>query len=64
MTVKLSSALLLLSRFFVGHSHFIKRTVTTTMASSIEESSKTKTPDEKRNNLLAKRFVGLEKNIL
>ncbi|CAF4423835.1 unnamed protein product, partial [Adineta steineri] len=31
--------------------------------SSIEESSKTKSPIEKRDDLLAKRFVGLEKNI-
>jgi hypothetical protein len=33
------------------------------MATSNGDSSKTKTPDEKRDNLLAKRFVGLEKNI-
>jgi hypothetical protein len=33
------------------------------MASSNEESSKTKNPDKKRDNLLAKRYIGLEKNI-
>ena len=52
-----------LSPFFVRHIHLIKRSLTTTMSTSVEESSKTKTPDEKKGNLLAKRYIGLEKNI-
>jgi hypothetical protein len=64
MTTKISSSSLLsLSHFVARHTYFTKRFVTTTMASSIEESSKTKTSDKKRDNLLAKRFIGLEKNI-
>jgi len=33
------------------------------MSSPNEESSKTKTPAKNRDDLLAKRYVGLEKNI-
>ncbi len=42
--------------------NYTKRLLSTTMASPNEELVKTKTP-EKQDNLLAKRFVGLEKNI-
>ncbi len=64
MTKKISfSSLRLLSSFFARHTYLTKRSVTTKMASSNEESSKTKNPDKKRDNLLAKRYIGLEKNI-
>jgi hypothetical protein len=64
MTTKVSSiSLLSLSRFFARHTYLLKRSVTTTMASSNNESLKTKIPEEKQDNLLAKRFVGSEKNI-
>ncbi|CAF1181889.1 unnamed protein product [Adineta steineri] len=52
-----------LSCRFIRHTHFIKRSIVTTIATSTEESSKTKKPIEKRNDLLAKRYIGLEKNI-
>ncbi len=64
MTKKISfSSLLSVSTFFARHTHLTKRTFTATMASSVEESSKTKTPEKKQDNLLAKRYIGLEKNI-
>ncbi|UJR30164.1 hypothetical protein I4U23_017704 [Adineta vaga] len=63
MTRALSTSFLSLSRFLVRHTYFIKRTVTTTMTSSSEEQAKTQIPMEKRDDLLAKRFIGLEKNI-
>jgi hypothetical protein len=59
----LFSSLLSLSSFFARRAQLTKRFVTTTMASSIDESTKTKNPDKKRDNLLAKRYIGLEKNI-
>ncbi len=63
ITKTFSFPLLSLSRLFARHRYFIKRSVTTTMSSSNEESSKTKTPAKNREDLLAKRYVGLEKNI-
>ena len=64
MTLKtFSSSLHSLSRLLTRHTYLIKRSVTTTMASSNEDSSKTKAPPKKQDNLLAKRYIGLEKNI-
>jgi hypothetical protein len=63
MTTKISSSILSLSRIFTRPTYFIKRFVSTTMASSNEVSSNTAQPDKKRENLLAKRFYGSEKNI-
>ncbi len=44
------------------HRDYTKRLLSTTMASPNKESSTTE-PPEKQDNLLSKRFVGLEKNI-
>ncbi len=49
------------TRLYLNHS-YTKRLLSTIMTSSNEQSSETET-SEKQDNLLAKRFVGLEKNI-
>lgn len=65
MTTKISSSYFLsLSRcFFARHTHLIRRFITTRMASSTEDLAKIENSEKKRDNLLAKRFIGLEKNI-
>lgn len=64
MTAKIiSPSFLSLSCFFARHTHLAKRFVTTRMASSGQELTKTENSEKKRDNLLAKRFIGLEKNI-
>lgn len=52
-----------LSPFSTRHAHLIKRLFTTTMASGQGDVTKTNETDKKSENLLAKRFVGLEKSI-
>ncbi len=49
------------TRFYLNR-NYTKRLLSTTMTSSNEKSSETEA-SEKQDNLLAKRFVGLEKNI-
>lgn len=56
----ISSFRFILSHNLIRHSYFAKRAISTTMATSSPKDSNKK---EEPKNLLAKRFVGLEKNI-
>ena len=62
MTKIYSSSCILSSLSFARHTHFIKHFATTTMTSN-DQTSKTKSSDKTSDNLLAKRFHGLEDNI-
>jgi len=56
------SSLLSLSRFLHRQLYVTKRLVATNMSSSVNQ-TQTSDEDKKSNNLLAKRFIGAEKNI-